>query len=811
MEGENTFEGMRLFFLFLFFASLRATAQVGTIGGTIVDEKSKPLEGATVQVLPVGAPSFQKTTSSDGTGSFVFSDLPMGYYRLVVSYVGLQNLTIDSIYLRPERFDFQLGELVVKPKENAGLSEIIIYAEKPLIQSKEGNITFNVSESATSQGSNASDLLTQVPLVSKDADGKVMVRGKEPRILIDDKPVEMNAQQLQDLLESLPGNAIEKIEVMTNPPPQYANEQGGVINIVTRKGTVGFNGRLSVYAGTRGEKGSNAHVTYRRTGLSININGGLSDNDYRGMGYSVRQNLFTDSSNFFKTSNSYQNSSIRPNFRASVDYEFARSHQLNLVAQLNGNRSDNASATEFRNINRFDELYRLSNRSMGSRNRNSNSHLNLNYTFRSQRPGEVLRVFTSYWASEQTSDRLFYQQFFYPDYTPTGYDTTNQQINATENTGYNVRMAYDRPIIGQKTFLSAGSYFTHTVSDVRVDALFQNKLDGAFLPVDQQSNFFLFYQNIVNFRLSVKQVFQPGFSATAGVTEEQTAIRFDLLKAGKDTANHYWSLLPFFNLNKTWGEVNLSVSYRKSIRRPGINELNPTRDYSDPYHTRGGNPDLLPSTADNFDLVIGRSKNSLYTNLGLGYNRVHTVFSPIRTLLSDGTTESIWQNISGKREYEASMWSGYTVASKLRLNISASYVYNRYSDYDKQFRRYRDAGSFTSNLNVNYTYKQNFTTTGNLSFNRFANPQGVARSTVNTNIGLQARLLNRKLTLALNMTDPFFQLRNRNYTYGPNFILENFSNTQTRNFRLSLGYGFSKTTTKKQAATEKAVQNFIRS
>ena len=101
---------------------------------------------------------------------------------------------------------------------------MVIYAEKPLIQSKDGNITFNAGESALAAGSNASDLLTQVPLVAKDADGKISVRGKEPKILIDDKPVELNLQQLQDLLESLPGSSIEKIEVMTNPPPQYANE-----------------------------------------------------------------------------------------------------------------------------------------------------------------------------------------------------------------------------------------------------------------------------------------------------------------------------------------------------------------------------------------------------------------------------------------------------------------------------------------------------------------------------------------------------------------------------------------------------------
>ena len=56
--------------------------------------------------------------------------------------------------------------------------------------------------------------------------------------------------QLQDFLDALPGNLIEKIEVMTNPPPEYADQDGGVINIVTRKGKIGIGGRLSTYGGT---------------------------------------------------------------------------------------------------------------------------------------------------------------------------------------------------------------------------------------------------------------------------------------------------------------------------------------------------------------------------------------------------------------------------------------------------------------------------------------------------------------------------------------------------------------------------------
>jgi hypothetical protein len=90
----------------------------------------------------------------------------------------MQTITLDSIFFRTERFDFNLNDLIMKLKKSENLDEIIVYAEKPLIESKEGNITFNAGESALAAGSNASDLLESVPLVSKDASGKITVKRK---------------------------------------------------------------------------------------------------------------------------------------------------------------------------------------------------------------------------------------------------------------------------------------------------------------------------------------------------------------------------------------------------------------------------------------------------------------------------------------------------------------------------------------------------------------------------------------------------------------------------------------------------------
>ena len=131
----------------------------GIITANVFDSTKKALNGVSVQLISM----------TDKVGNFTLTEIPFGYYRLRLSYVGMQTITLDSIFFRTERFDFNLNDLIMKLKKSESLDEIIVYAEKPLIESKEGNITFNAGESALAAGSNASDLLESVPLVSKDA------------------------------------------------------------------------------------------------------------------------------------------------------------------------------------------------------------------------------------------------------------------------------------------------------------------------------------------------------------------------------------------------------------------------------------------------------------------------------------------------------------------------------------------------------------------------------------------------------------------------------------------------------------------
>jgi outer membrane receptor protein involved in Fe transport len=699
--------------------------------------------------------------------------------------------------VRAERFDFNLADIKLSTNVK-GLESVIVYAEKPLIESKDGNITFNASESAIAAGSNASELLNNVPLVTKDPNGKILVRGKEPKILIDDKPVELNLQQLQDMLESLPGSSIEKIEVMTNPPPQYANEQGGIINITTRKGRVGMGGRISFSTGTRGEGNMNGNFNYRKNKFALNVTAGAGFNRFNGSGYSERTNTYADSTNFFTTENNFLNKGVRPHARVNIDYDISKYHLLNFEASYNQNNSNNRSTTEYTNLNRFYEIYKLSERTIHSEGDNHNPAFNFTYTRKGKKAGEQFRIITGANFSVNKSDRNFYQQYFNPDHTPNGTDSTQEQINNSKNNAYHLRINYDKPLIEKKTYLSAGGAYNRSNSNIDVDALYLKNPEKVFMPMDLLSNHFKFHQDIINLRTSVRQILGERFSITAGVAAEQTRINFDLLKERREVENSYWKFLPFANINKNWNdELHATLSYRKTIRRPGINELNPTIDFSDPYNIRFGNYQLTPSTAHNFDLVLGRTKPKYFLNLGMGYNKIEDIFSQIRTLMEDGKTQVTWENISDRSEYEISTWNGITLNKKLRLNWSASYTYSKYSDYDKTFRKYRDGGSFTTTLNGNYSIKDIWIFTGNFTTNRFANPQGSVNWNLSMNAGIQKKFFKKKFVVTMNFIDPLRNQKTNTYTYGKNFSAHSFNTTQTKNYRVTAAYSFTKAAKKK--------------
>jgi hypothetical protein len=228
------------------------------------------------------------------------------------------------------------------------------------------------------------------------------------------------------------------------------------------------------------------------------------------------------------------------------------------------------------------------------------------------------------------------------------------------------------------------------------------------------------------------------------------------------------------------------------VQRPGINETNPAVDIADPYNTRFGNPYLLPFYAHNFDASIGKIFKKFNYNASVGYNALLNLYAPIRTLQPDGKTFITYQNISNRKEYETSIWGAYSFAKNSKVSASAGYNYNVYSDFDKRVLRYRNGGSFTSNVNGSYVPKDIMQFGIGITYNRFANPQGTVRSNVSMNFNAQRKFFKKMVIVTLNTVDPFTSQQNTTYTYGSNFILQNYSFTKTRNYKLNIAYNFIK-------------------
>src|SRR6185503_10607637 len=94
------------------------------------------------------------------------------------------------------------------------LKGVEITSETPVFELKPDKKVFNVDKSLASTGGTAEDVLKKVPSVSVDMDGNVTMRNAPPQIFVDGKPTTLT-------LDQIPSDAIESIELITNPSAKY--------------------------------------------------------------------------------------------------------------------------------------------------------------------------------------------------------------------------------------------------------------------------------------------------------------------------------------------------------------------------------------------------------------------------------------------------------------------------------------------------------------------------------------------------------------------------------------------------------------
>lgn len=210
--------------------STAVEAQTVKVKGTVRDAKTgEELPLVNVGLMRQADTVFVRGAATDFDGEFVIRDVKPGSYLLQTSCVGYES-TIEPINITGS-----IDDLEIKLRAGTLLEEVEIVAEKPLYQMDGEKNMYNTKEDPSIQTGTASDALQNAPGVEVDAEGNITLRGvSSVEIWVNDQPSHMNEEALKQYIKQMPANAIERIEVITNPSARYSTT-GGVINIVTNQ------------------------------------------------------------------------------------------------------------------------------------------------------------------------------------------------------------------------------------------------------------------------------------------------------------------------------------------------------------------------------------------------------------------------------------------------------------------------------------------------------------------------------------------------------------------------------------------------
>ena len=222
----------KLLFALLAIVALATSAEAQNVKleGIVKDAKTgEALPFVNVGLMRPADTVFVRGAATDMQGRFEVSNVEPGSYLLQVSCVGYETDLRDLKVVR------DLKDLNVELRAGTLLEEVEIVAEKPLyVMDGEKNM-YNTREDPSIQTGTASDALQNAPGVEVDAEGNITLRGvSSVEIWVNDRPSHMNEEALKQYIKQLPANAIDRIEVITNPSARYSTT-GGVINIVTNQ------------------------------------------------------------------------------------------------------------------------------------------------------------------------------------------------------------------------------------------------------------------------------------------------------------------------------------------------------------------------------------------------------------------------------------------------------------------------------------------------------------------------------------------------------------------------------------------------
>lgn len=797
--------------LFLCFANQFSQAQSTTVSGTVKGilldkETGNPIQFVAVSIFKDGSTSPLQSFSSNENGTFVFEGIEPGTYRIHTDLIGYlpynqqinviagQGLALGKIYLKT-------NSKILKVVEVTGMrSNMQLGIDKK---------TFSVSDNISSAGASASDVLKEIPSVQVDEEGTISLRNSSTvTILIDGKPAGLTSDTQGQVLEAMPAESIDKIEVITNPSSKYSPEgTAGILNIILKKDRKpGYYG--SVRIGASNPKGYNwgGNFNYSSPKIDFFANANMLNFNNSGSGYVKRQSYTNSIDTSYLNTGTKQNSTINGFFfRGGLNYHFNDKQTLSLSTFVMDGSRNSTSNIDYTYLNTAPQVTNSSRDITNKSNRN-NYNATLDYDWNIEKD-QNLEASLTYGKRTNTNTSTFLQTNKNSAGTVTG-TSYQQQFSPSNDQNAEFKVDYSKKL-SDLAKLETGMKNDWTESN-STDMIYNGKQSGSdwIISNPNVSNDFDYHEWINAVYGTLSGNISPAFGYLIGLRGEETNVSFstnDYIttdpNAGKSQYNrNYLNFFPSvflsYNLSK---ESELQLNYSRRINRPRGRSLNPFENITDSTNISTGNPALNPEYSNAFELNFMQTWNNHILTSTLYHRTTEGVIQSV-SYLENGI---IFQSPSNATN---STSSGFEIVAKDQFSriLSTTSTVNMYYEtmdaFDYNNVHYNGTNGFSWTARLNGTLMLSKSLSGEIS-GYYNAPhliaQGKNEGYYTVDLGLRQFLLNRKLQVSLNVRNLFDSFKFDNTITGSNFSQETSNKFFGRQIRLNVTWNFGNLKPKK--------------
>jgi hypothetical protein len=768
----------------------------GIVKGRITDQNNRPVEFATAALINPRTKLAVKGAQSNNAGDFVIDGVTAGKYILSVSMLGYGKSETEEFVLADTK---EVEKNVVLRESTQQLKEATVVAKRKFIEQQADKLVINPEASITTASENVFDILKKTPGVTVDSNNNISLKGKEGvKIMIDDKPTYVSADQLATMLKGMQGKDIERIEVIENPSARFdAEGNSGIINIKTKHvKRTGFNGSVFTGMSVNSKIGENGGLDLNLNAGKFNIYGNYSFYEWRGWNNNdvSRRYVTGDNIGATQTVNTHDRyHGNGHNYKVGADYFIAKNQVFSVMVRgSNGynNNYDN-SVTNFRNSQaQLDSaLLTLS----GNHNRWNNQTYNANYKWDIDTTGRSLTIDADYARFSFDTHNNQNGSFRNADGSPKGIETQITGLQQSAIDIFTAKADYVHPF-GKKFTLEAGLKTSFVKNDSKADFAVVDPTstiwNTGLIPHDH----FIYDENINAAYMSGRGQFGKT-SLQLGLRVENTNSKGDSQSMDRVDRKHYTELFPSLFVQQALNDNNqIGFNYSYRIGRPSYHILNPFKWMLDQYTFEQGNPFLRPQFTHSLGLNY-TYKSRFITSLG--FNSTNDLFTQV--LKQDDQTKVMYQtndNLSKSIDLNASQTVQLDLAKWWHFNATGTLMYKKVTS--------DAAGALTfSRWSYLANTTQSFTLPADISMELSGRYQSrqlwgnfIIYSSYSVDLGLQKYILNKQGTLKVSVDDIFNTNNGGGYAKYGNIDLAAKGNWSSRSLNISFTYRFGKDTFK---------------